>query len=260
MFESISYFLSLATNLLTIGVSIIILIVAVVSLLVALKALKNSQEQFEDNKEQSQAMFDANIKKADILSNKIIDQIITLQSITDNQIKITEKQLKTSKEILKDQLSFGRPYVLLDIYRSITVGHKRRKDSSWYTPLINFSLKNQGSRPAAGCAIFYFLVYSDYSKVCRDKFPIFTTNIPPGTQAEIKFEPQIDKGYEKDFYVVIKFRYSDMKIPKNYTEFKMFQFSNKTKRLHEVPIRNDKVIEAIDKELKANNIYPIGDL
>jgi len=244
MFDTFDIALNTISNLIIIVLALCTLFVAILSLIIALKALKSNQLQFDANSQKSQEMFDANMTKAENLSQKIIDQIETLQKISNDQISIINNQLTTSKNILHEQISAGRPSILLDTYQSISIGSKGNRNQRWKRPFIHLSMTNNGSRPAIKCGAYFFLVYSDYSEVFMSH--VDPTNLPYRVSSRFTFDPLIKDGSENDFYFVIKYYYSDNKMQIDYTNINQYQFDIKTHKLEELDSKNVKLNDTIN--------------
>ena len=91
----------------------------------SIDSYNQAKEQFVINSKSTQAMFDSLMDRSEKLNDNIVSQLITLQQITNNQLKITEEQLKThnkqlhiQRNTLRENIESLRPKVLIDIKES----------------------------------------------------------------------------------------------------------------------------------------------
>ena len=187
--------------------NLVMLLVAICALIIAIRTLNSANNQFERNSKSADSLFNVQLSYSKQLNDSLINQISKLQEITNNQLKITDEQLKVSKEIYADQLYSGRPKIVL-ISNTI-------KDTSFvitdtFSPIITTKYSNVGNRNALNLRIRNFIVYPDFSSIRSNAGYSKQTEIfEPEAVSETVFKPKIILKYKQDFYYCVEFTFYD---------------------------------------------------
>jgi hypothetical protein len=186
-------------------VSLFALFIATMSYINTSDQYKKSNEQFKDNKKSSDSLFKVQLSNSRALNDSIVNQLKSLQSITNSQLKITKDQLLVSNEEYKEKLFSGRPQLILNSQDIDT----NNIDDKLFTPIISFTIQNIGSRTAQNLFFQPYIVYNDLSDIRYDKTNKTYISLKPREEIPFTFKPKIDVKQNKEFFLCCKASYYD---------------------------------------------------
>lgn len=98
-----SFVIVLERPIINTSLNLIMLFVTIITLTVAIKTLDNADKQFQENSHSSDSLFNIQLDFSKKLNDSLINQIGLLQKLTNNQISITDRQLKVWEKIAKEE-------------------------------------------------------------------------------------------------------------------------------------------------------------
>lgn len=121
--------------------NILMLVISIITLIVAINTLDRSNEQFQENSRQSDIQFRKQLEYSKILNDSIILQISQLQRITNNQLLVSDRQLKMWEKELTRSANLEMEAIFNDQLPEILCG--------------GFYIKNSGNIEAKIDRIFF---------------------------------------------------------------------------------------------------------
>lgn len=213
----IKWFLSISNKKLVVIqtlAGLLSIILSIVAIGIAIVAFNSSNEQFAKNSKSSDTLFQMQLKHAKEMNDSLIKQISRLQLITKNQLDVSNKQLNTTKETLKDQIMINAPEIAL---KGIEISDTGRVINNKFSPRLEIYFTNQGRRTAYRTVVRTFVLPEDMSEVRFAQTPETILTVQkddPNSQAIL---PKLDLKSKKHFYVCIEFVYFDVLTNKLYT-------------------------------------------
>ena len=171
MFNSFDTWLPMTLNSIIIILAICTLFVAIGSLITGNNMRVQSQKQFETNQENSQTQFDENTRRSQQmfeeqrrqsgeLSEALMQQVRELQTITRDQLNLSDEQLKTQKELVRKVLLSTKPEMFI-LIKPPTIGTSRGE----VTYSFDIESENSGARKAMHYVLNCGIINRDYQCV-----------------------------------------------------------------------------------------------
>ncbi len=191
------------------------IVIAVFSLLYSIRSFNNANEQFKENSQASDSLFNIQLTNERELNEKLIAEITKLQEITNNQLIIIQNLLEVSESTLENKKYSERPI--------LTFGKFILKDgdkiiNGMYAPLIELKYQNQGKRSAISITIRPFIVSNDMKVLKAGASKIINSYLEPGGGSEIEYKPKFDTKYKDNFYYCIEIQYYDQLLSRKYNK------------------------------------------
>jgi hypothetical protein len=181
-------------------------IIAIIALFVAMKGNSNVNEQFNINMHSSDSLFNVQLRNAKALNDSIVNEIKKLQSITNNQLKITKDQLLFSNAAYKEKLFAERPILVVP---AIELDTSTVNVDGTFSPIITCQIENNGGRIAYNCNFQWYVVYKDFSGYRKRLNENTVVNLSPKVPILSESTPKIDLKQKNSFYFCFKIDYYD---------------------------------------------------
>ena len=181
-------------------------IIAIIAIFLAMKSIDQADIQFKTNSEQSDSLFNIQLMNAKRLNDSLISQIKTLQDVSNNQMKITDEQLKVSRAIYHSQLYADRPQISI---QSNEISDTNYVIDGLFSPKIITTYMNVGRRMARNLHFRPFIIYPDFVGYRPDMKKSIKENLDPTSGITSDFISHIPVKYKEDFYYCFDISYYD---------------------------------------------------
>lgn len=190
--------------------------IAVISLLYSILSFNSANNQFKENAQSSDSLFNIQLTNEKELNEKLIAEITKLQEITNNQLIIIQNLLEVSESTLENKKYSERPI--------LTFGKCILKDGDdiidgMFAPLIELKYQNQGKRSAFSITIRPYIISSEMKLLKAGLSKNIGSSLEPGGSSEIEYKPKFNIKYKDNFYYCIEIQYFDNLLSRkfNYT-------------------------------------------
>lgn len=192
------------------------IIIAVISLLYSIMSFNSANEQFKENAQASDSLFNIQLTNEKELNEKLITEITKLQEINNNQFVLIQNLLEVSESTLENKKYSERPI--------LTFGKFILKDGDYiingnFAPLIELKYQNQGKRSALSIRFRPFIISNELKLLKAGGIQNIDDSLEPGGGSEIEYKPKFDMRHKDNFYYCLEIQYFDQLLSRkfNYT-------------------------------------------
>lgn len=199
--KSVKKWVSHKNNLITLILTVVSLYIAYKSLVFADLSFKFSVKQNEISSKNADSLFNVQLNTSKKLNDSLVKEINRLQIITDNQLKITEKQLIELKHQSKPKIVLTKFWIneYNDTDREMTIS----------TTLINL-----GNREAYHLSYSSCLFQSDFTIVSKPTKGIILDQLNSQEEYNFEFKIKIPFDYIGNIYVFFQLFFYDKELGK----------------------------------------------
>lgn len=213
----IKWFLSISNKRLVVIqtlAGLLSIMLSIVAIGIAIIAFNSSNEQFVKNSKSSDVLFRIQLRQAEDLNDSLVKQISRLQQITKNQLEVSNEQLTTTKETLKDQIMINAPELAL---KGIEISDTGKVINNKYSPRLEIFFTNQGRRAAYDAVVRTFVLPEDMSEVRFAQSPETSLTIQKDDPSAQVVLPKLDIKSRTHFYLCVEFVSFDKLTSKMFT-------------------------------------------